>query len=270
MTAGEPRPGLIEDMRPGRIREIVDGISAVFVPVSPRYEWHALHLPVGCDGLIAEEVARLLAERLDAAWFRCLSLGLDQWRSDDFKRQNGLPVRRQVFGMNFPKLFLKSEYIDLNPFRAVVAARLDAIRGTGFRCAFIVNHHGGEGQDETLRQLAAAFTEGEFRVEVLRPFAFNTYEPPEEQRMQLRVGGHAGLAETVQLLAFRPDLVDLSQIPDGPLRAAEQGILHREPVIPAEWNPRRALRSVADACRRSVLDNLEAHVRKVVSAPLTP
>src|SRR5690242_3845307 len=131
---------LIEEMRPGQIRRIVRGSGIVFIPVSPRHEWHSYHLPVATDGIIAEESARHLAEVFEGAYFRALPLGLDAWRSEEEKGQWGLAADAKVFGMNFPGLPVASEYCSLETFVPLVAGRIRVVQQTGFRYAFLVNH----------------------------------------------------------------------------------------------------------------------------------
>jgi creatinine amidohydrolase/Fe(II)-dependent formamide hydrolase-like protein len=252
---------LAEEMRPRQILDVARGSGAAFIPVSPRYEWHSYHLPMGVDGIIAESVAARLAEACQGVFFRTLSFGLDEVRSRDFKLQVGLDPEADVFGMNFPTVPLASEYCAQDVLREGVAGRLDAVRRSGFRYAFVINHHGGVGQVPTLEALAEAHSRPAFRVEVLLPARFSTFKPPAEHANDFRVGGHAGLCETLQLLAFRPDLVDLDELPEGALSAAGYGILHSQPTIPGEYNPRRASATLAQQWGENVMANLLARVR---------
>lgn len=256
---------LIEEMRPRQIQRIVRGSGIVFIPVSPRHEWHSYHLPLGTDGIIAEEAARLLAQTFDGAYFRALPLGLDAWRTAEENRQWGLAPDAKVFGMNFPGLPVASEYCTLEAFVALVSGRLRVVRQTGFRHAFLVNHHGGRGQVSTLEQLAKESCCDGFHCQCLIPARYNRFEPADAAlREHLRQGGHAGMLETLQLLAFRPDLVDLGELPEGTLKVSEMGILHGRPDIPAELNPRGAMLLLAQEWRKSVLAQMEEEVRSVV------
>ena len=258
---------LIEEMRPGQIDRIVQGSGMVFIPVSPRFEWHGRHLPVGTAGIIAEEVAFRMAEEFDGAAFRTLSLGLDEFRNEDQKKQWGLDGEAEVFGMNFPTLDFTSEYSEPRDMERIVSARLAAVRGCGFRYAFLINHHGGHGQVPTLQKIAETFTSDDFHVEALRVMRFSSFHPPGEapESLYLKVGGHAGIAETHQLMAFRPDLADLAELPDGELSVRESGILHNQPKIQPEFNPRNASQELADALRASILENMTLHIRQIVA-----
>ncbi len=65
------------------------------------------------------------------------------------------------------------------------------------------------------------------------------------------------------MLAFCPELVDLSQQADGELSVRHTGILHNRPTIEEKWNPRHASMAVAAALRANVVRNLISFVRKV-------
>ncbi len=253
----------VEELRPRQIMDVCDRTALVFIPVSPLIEWHSFQLPLGTDGLIAEGVAAALAEEFDGLCCRCLPIALDENRDAKSKEQWGLPSAADVFGMNFPVLPLTSEYHTPELMRGMLEARLVALKASGFRTAFLVNHHGGAGQNDTLAKIAAESSDDTFVVSVLAVPSFNAFHEEGERSLHLKVGGHAGLSETMQLMAFRPDLVDLNELPEGELFVAETGILHHEPVVPAEFNPRHATQDLADRWRESTLKNAAAFVRKI-------
>lgn len=251
----------LEFLRPRQILALARDPGLVLIPVSPAIEWHSYHLPLGTDAIIAEEVARRLAIRLRAGYFRVLALGLDAMRDAPFKASQGLPPDAEVFGMNYPALPLRSEYTTPTVFRSLVTSRLKVARDAGFRLAALINHHGGHGQMPLLDLLAAAWTSDDFEVLSLNTLAGKDFRPPPGQEHMFSVGGHAGLAETLQLMAFRPDLVDVEALPEGALGAAEFGILHDAPRIPPEANPRHATPAAARAWGDHVLDRLTAALR---------
>ena len=255
----------VECLRPDQILALVRGSGVALIPVSPLLEWHSWHLPLGVDGLLVEHLASELAERLDAAWFRVLSLGLDEQRDEAFKQSQGLPVEADVFGMNYPTLPLPSEYVEADDLRHLLGARLRMARTAGFRHLFVLNHHGGAGQVETLREIARTHENDRCKIAVLHTMEHDTFTPQGEAGLPLRVGGHAGLAETHQFMAFFPDAPALDRLPEGDLRAAETGILHDQPVIPARFSPRRAQAPLAAAWGAALLDNLERAIRSATT-----
>ncbi len=62
-------------MRPGEIAEAIHKGPYAFIPISPMFEWHSFHLPMGTDALITEELARQVASRMEGS-------GSDHYHSD--------------------------------------------------------------------------------------------------------------------------------------------------------------------------------------------
>ncbi len=251
-----------EEMRPEQIVAARDGSGCAFMPVGPAFEWHSFHLPIGADALIAEAVCRSVARRVGGIWFRPLSFGLDSWRGEDLREQWGFAPDERVFGMRFPELPVCSEYCETEEMSSAVRNRLHALRRTGFRHVFVVNHHGGRGQFEMLDAVAADASREDFAVRAVRTYEFNDL-----QEESLLVGGHAGLAETTWVLAFRPELVELAKVPEGELSVRRTGILHRRPAIEARHNPRNVSADVAARLRQRVLDRFADYVRERACLP---
>jgi creatinine amidohydrolase/Fe(II)-dependent formamide hydrolase-like protein len=245
----------LEEMRPGEIADAAAHSGCAFVPVSPTCEWHSLHLPVGTDALISEALARIGADAVGGVWMRPLPLGLDAWRSPEQLASWGFDEADRIFGMNFPELPFRSDYCDVEQMRAAVAGRLAVLQRMRFRHVFLVNHHGGEGQGATLDAVAERSSTDDFLVHMCMTYPFAAGGAP-----ICNVGGHAGLSETRWLLAFRPELVDLAEQPDGELTVRASGILHRSPVIEAEFNPRNVSTAEAADLRRTVVQSFLAFV----------
>jgi creatinine amidohydrolase len=254
----------MEEMRPAAVAACAQAGQPAFVPVSPCLEWHSYHLPLGVDGLIAEAVAARLASLCAGVHCRCLSLGLDEIRKRDFKQQQGLPLESEIYGMNFPDLPVGSEYVEPALLSGAVQARLTMLQRCGFQACFIINHHGGRGQRETLETVARQAASDGFIVTVFQVQRFDKRDLPETERRMLSVGGHAGLAETLQLMAFRPELVDLAELPDGELEVRTTGILHSQPRIPPEANPHRAVLAVAQRWGRAVVAAMHEEVTRTM------
>lgn len=254
MTSPSPAP--LEQLRPDQIAAKARHPGLLILPVSPAWEWHSYHLPVGTDALIAEEIAARMAARLDAIHCRALSLGLDEVRDARFKASQGLPPEAHIFGMNYPTLPVASEYTSPEVMRALLVDRISTARRSGFRKVVLLNHHGGCGQVPLLDALAGELTDSTFTVLSLQTRADDLFP----LASAFWVGGHAGLAETMQLMAFRPDLIDLDALPPGPLQAAVQGILHDQPVIPEQAHPRHADPVTAQAWGDYVVGQLVALV----------
>jgi creatinine amidohydrolase/Fe(II)-dependent formamide hydrolase-like protein len=173
----------------------------------------------------------------------------------------GFAPEDKVFGMRFPDVSIASEYCEAAHLRAVVGNRLAHLRASGFRGACLVNAHGGKGQHDTLVDIARATSADGFAVS-----AVSTFMLPHVKHELLRVGGHAGLSETHWVLAFRPELVDLTRVPEGELSVRHTGILHHQPTIEERYNPRHAQTAVAHQLRESLVAALSEHLRASLAA----
>jgi creatinine amidohydrolase/Fe(II)-dependent formamide hydrolase-like protein len=245
-------------MLPHEILEAREHSSCAFVPVSPVFEWHSFHLPMGTDALIAEGMAAAVAERVGGIYFPPLSFGLDEYRPKDQLLAWGFKKNDKVFGMRFPELPLSSEYCSVPEMSMAISNRLDTIRHSGFKFAFLVNNHGGAGQFDLLNDMAIMSSNPPvFHVFSVTPYQFIT---PIHEHM--KTGGHAGLSETLNLMAFRPELVDLTQLPEGELNVRLHGILHHEPTIGAEFNPRQVMLSTANEIRKMIVEGFAKFVEK--------
>lgn len=160
-------------------------------------EQHGPHLPLGTDTLLAEELARRLAQRLG-----CIALPV-------------LPVGCSDEHLAFPgTLSLRTEVL--------VGVILDVARSLahhGFHTLILVSAHGGNAN--ALQRAAARVREEVPALEVIVPADLTTEVEAELQRAVAQgispavAGLHAGERETSRLLAVRPDLVRRSQAAPG-------------------------------------------------------
>lgn len=257
-TEGAIRP--FEEMRPDEIQGAIKMNPYAFVPVSPMIEWHSYHLPMGTDALISASICRIMAEKVGGVWFRPLSFGLDSWRNDEQKEMWGFKPEEEVFGMNFPDVPLKSEYCQVDEMKKTVENRVNALKSIGLKHIFLLNHHGGEGQIPLVEQLGETLTDEAVKVHGLKTYQFNDLT---EEEGWYDVGGHAGYSETTWLMAYRPELVDLSQQKSGKLSVRATGILHNKPTIEEKWNPRNVSFAVANKLRQRVTENFKAFIEGI-------
>ena len=99
---------------------------------------------------------------------------------------------------------------------------------------FLLNHHGGEGQIPAIEELGKELTDDDMAVHGLKTYQFNNLT---REDGFFGVGGHAGYSETTWLMAFRPELIDLTRLDPGELSVRDMGILHSKPAIEEKWNP---------------------------------
>ena len=170
------------DLRP---HELTDRLERYPVAIAPwgALEWHGPHLPFGLDGLVAEAFSEQLASRTGAVLLPTTYLPI-----------TALPHAQSI------------------PFRAEVVrgAWQDLLLGLGaggFQLVCLISGHYAQGHEIVLAEVAEWITrERGARVLAGTPLAL-LGDPA--------LLDHAGLWETSQLLAIRPDLVDLEALPSG-------------------------------------------------------
>ena len=249
------------ELRPEQILEARDKSGCALIPVGP-LEWHSYHLPYGTDAMIAESICSIVAERIGGVYFPPLLLGTDQTRTEEQLIDWGFEKKDKIFGMNFPELPLKSEYCSPEELTAALTRRLKFIEDNEFKVAFVVNHHGGNPdypdleQKELLKKVCERFSSSSFKVEFADAFRFCTLKGDHI------VPDHATLSETTFLLAFHPEIIDLSKISEGELSARKMGMVTGRAVISGKENPRNASKVLADEFRENVISNFVNYIKE--------
>ncbi len=157
--------------------ELQDRLAARPVAIVPwgALEWHSVHLPVGLDGLVAESVARRLAERTDAVVLPPFYLPI-----------TSLPHR---FSITF-----RSRVV-----RDVVDELLAELARISFRVVVLLSGHYAQAHE--LVMMAAA-------EEAWEKHGMLVLATPPLAVLAEAMLDHAGHWETSALLATAPDLVD--------------------------------------------------------------
>ena len=181
-----------EQLRSPQLKSLADANAIVVVPVGS-IEQHGPHLPVKVDALLATEVARRAALKVQThqpilvtptVW-----CGLAEHHMD----------------------FCGTLTLDFETFHALLGNLCRSIRHHGFRRIFLLNGHGGN-----IAALNVICSELIRELEGLRVVSGTYWTLPEvaekfseilEVQQNVR---HAGEAETSMMLALEPELVDQS------------------------------------------------------------
>ena len=195
-----PRWGLYSELHPDELEAIVAASPVVYIPWGA-LEWHGAHLPLGLDGLVAEEVCRRAAAIsggvvLPTTWWAITTL----------------PHR---FSLTTPDGLIVELWRDL--FRRLA--------GVGFRVIVVITGHYAQAHDMLLMNAADA---GMDETDALILAAPELAVLDETSRLD-----HAARWETSSLLAIRPDLVRLDRLdretPEGATDLARFGVLGADP-----------------------------------------
>ncbi len=175
-------------------------------------EWHSYHLPLGLDGLVAENIAGQIADLSDA-----VLAPVSYWA---------------VGGLAFPyTLKLPVEVIE--PLLTTV---LEQFAEMGFRAIVLFTGHFGVEQLLALRR--AAVTVMRRTPTTILPLA------PYDLVTDVWTGDHAGVGETSLLWSFEPDLIHLERLPEN---VNLHGIVGKDPREQASADRGRALRELIAA-----------------------
>ena len=215
----------LELLRPEEIREEQARISLVYLPIGP-VEWHSYHMPMGCDGLVAQEQARGLAKLTGGVVAPTLFIGTEKNDSRDMLDNLNIPHDESsyILGMDFPKNIIPSMYLHEEVFAIIVREEMRLLAKMGFRMIAICNGHGAYGQVSTLQRLCDEVRD-EQHVECL---FVDGYDSPRIDKLFEREQpdpGHADRVETALMMALT-DSVDLTKLPlrDVPMHCADFGV----------------------------------------------
>ncbi len=170
------------DLRP---HELTDRLERFPVAIAPwgALEWHGPHLPFGLDGLVAEAFSEQLAAKTGAVLLPTTYLPITA-----LPHPQSIPFRAEAVRGTWEDLFL-------------------GLGAAGFQLVCLISGHYAQGHEIVLAEVAEWITR-ERGARVLAGTPLALLDDP-------ALLDHAGFWETSQLLAIRPDLVDLEALPSG-------------------------------------------------------
>jgi creatinine amidohydrolase len=187
------------ELRPSEFRDRLRERPVAYLPLGT-LEWHGEHLPLGSDAIISEGLMVECARRLGGIVFPPLFLGPDR----TVERGDG----RFLYGMDSsrsttpPRQLDGSCYwIEVDLFHRIVEAALTQIERANFKAVF------ADGHGPSRWAWRDNLVEWEARYHLALFGA-----PPGESGWPSQMD-HAARMETSQVMALRPDLVDLSLLP---------------------------------------------------------
>ncbi len=186
-----------ELMRPREINAVLRESPIAYL-VWGAHEWHGVHNPVGLDTLKAYHMALDLCGETGGVVLPPVYCGYQ--------------TMKPWMGFHHTFEFSKSLVTQF------VFEHLENLYDEGFKMIVVLMGHYGGKHVEAVREGVAQFTEKHRYPKVL---AITDYEPA--GWVNVRGGDHAGMNETSLLLHYRPELVDLAELPEGELIHARDG-----------------------------------------------
>jgi len=187
-----------EEMRPHEINRVLKTCPLAYL-VWGSHEWHGVHNPVGLDTLKAYNMALDLCRATGGVVLPPVYCGYQTMK----------PWGRFKHTFEFSKE-LVTQY---------VYEHLENLYDEGFKAIVVIMGHYGAKHVEAVRAAVERFIEKHQYPKVM---AIADYEPA--GWINVRGGDHGGKNETSLMMHYRPDLVDLSKLPSGPLVHSRDGI----------------------------------------------
>jgi len=183
IEASEKRFIRFERALPWQVREVISRKPIAYVPLGA-LEWHGEHAALGLDGLKAQSICELAAQRTGGVLFPTV-----QW--------GAFHTLRYPFTFHFSK----------RPMKLFIRRLLGELADWGFRVAILLAGH------YPLAQITLLRRECRRASRLGRIAALGI--PEQALALDLGyLGDHAAMWETSLLMAIDPSLVDLSQLPD--------------------------------------------------------
>ncbi len=173
------------ELRPDQIESALERNPIAIIPWGA-LEWHGPHLPLGLDGLVAQAFSERLAERADGLLLPTMWLPVTT-----------LPHRLSIFITSGRVLEHWEELLE------------ELVR-IGVQVICSVSGHYAQGHELAIMDVAEKVMTRHLQVRILTGTPLSLLEEPD-------LLDHAGRYETGQLLAVRPELVDLEALGEGAL-----------------------------------------------------
>jgi len=229
-----------EEMKPREINHVLRTCPLAYL-VWGSHEWHGPQNPIGLDTLKAHRMALELCAVTGGVVLPPVYCGYQTMK----------PCARFRHTFEFSKE-LVNQY---------VYEHLENLYDEGFKMIVILMGHYGAKHVETVKAAVERFTEKHRYPRVL---AMADYEPA--GWVNVRGGDHGGKNETSLMMHYRPDLVDLSRLPQGRLIHSRDGISEDAKEATAEHGAMLARVFVEQAAPRikallkEAMDNWPAEV----------
>ncbi len=196
MSAATPLWGKYTDLRPDALAAICAAVPVAYLPWGA-LEWHGPHLPLGLDGMIAEDVAERVAQHTGG-----VVLPTTWWPITTVPHAASLAINSEIVRRLWEDIFAQ-------------------LAGAGWRVIVVITGHYAPVHEIVLMDTAlqAMQQHNGLLVLALPPLAL-----VDEEMLD-----HGALWETSVLLALRARLVDLDRLGTGTLTPANSGVMGRDP-----------------------------------------
>ena len=186
----EKNPVCWEELLPAEFEARLAELPVVYLPLG-LCEPHGHIAPFGLDTIKARYLCEQAARRFGGIVAPTMAYQIHETGYH-------APWLARVMGGVNPRLAALPPHVVLEAF----LYQLRAFRNAGFKGVVAISGHAGGNQDD-LRKVARAFSDA---------FAIEHFVRADPELVETHQGDHAGRFEISQLLAIRPDLVDMDRV----------------------------------------------------------
>ena len=217
-------------------------------------EWHGMHNPLGLDGIKAHELCVRAARRTGGLVFPVPWYG--EMRESHLAEANDSAREAIAEAMSWPEANFKRGHMggkttveQAQFFQELIFHIYYQIRSLGFKAIYVLVGHGPM---LPYACLARSLSERETAVKVQAEHTGGMVEGFKT--------GHGGRMETGLILAMRPELVELNELPDG-----DSSNL----VGLAGLDPRQGAAEAGDAFLQALLDHMVQQAQQLLERPVS-
>lgn len=194
---------LYEELTPKEFRERIAEAPIAYLPLGT-IEWHGEHLPLGADGLQSKAFLEILASEVGGIVLPMYFLGPDLSRTINRKKLYGMDFySAKEHGNPEQQLDGSAYWVSDSLFSSMVEATLVQLKRAGFK---IVVYH-GHGPSTNLVRKRSDTWQKKYGIKM-----FNCWDETSDQGYGIMTD-HAAMNETSLLMALRPELVQMENLP---------------------------------------------------------
>ncbi len=188
-----------ETMFPYQLREALDKIPIVYLPVSP-LEWHGEHLIFGTDPIRARRVLEIVWEKIGGVLMPTLYIGTDETKEINREKYWGMEMfaEEKIQG---------SIFVDKDIFYNLLKNILFFLERTGFKLCILCTGHLAKGQIEIVEKL-----EEEYKNRNMKVISWHIGKIKFPENLITPMPIHAGVEESSEIASIDLSYIDLDRI----------------------------------------------------------
>jgi creatinine amidohydrolase len=198
---------LYEELTPAEFTERLSTCPVAYLPLGT-LEWHSYHLPLGSDGIQSQEFFKKLASEVGGIVLPMLFLGPDLDTVINNNEYYGMDLAKTFsdqYAYDIQQLAGSSYWVSDSTFNVMMNSIMKQLSRVGFKV--VVAH--GHGPSTNYIQAHSQEFKDKYSLKVLNCWLNDSSD------LCLQCD-HAGANETSVMMAVRPDLVRMQNLPKDP------------------------------------------------------